>query len=83
MGIGKVVITTNVCGLPEMVKDNAILVKPNAKEIAEKIQYLMKNKEQIIELEIKAENYVKSLPNWKSLGEWTLNIFQQIIDERK
>jgi phosphatidyl-myo-inositol dimannoside synthase len=80
MGIGKVVVTTNVCGLPEMVKGNAILVKPNSNEIAKKIQYLMENKEQIHELEIKAENYVKSLPNWKSLGEWTLKIFQKIID---
>ena len=83
MGLGKIVITTNVCGLPEMVKDNAILVKPNAKEIAERIHYLMENKERIEEFEIKAKNYVRSLPNWNSLGKWTLSIFQKIIDERK
>ena len=31
MNLGKAVITTNVCGLPEIVKDNGFLVEPNSK----------------------------------------------------
>ena len=81
MGLGKAVITTNVCGLPEMVRNNAIVVKPNAKEIALKIKYLIEDKEEIKKLEIKAEKYVKSLPNWEELGKWTLNIFEQTVNE--
>ena len=83
MGLGKVVITTAVCGLPEMVKDNAILVKPNANEITKKIHDLIENKKEIQELETKAENYVKSLPNWNALGKWTLDIFEKTVEDKK
>jgi len=78
MGLGKVVITTNVCGLPEMVKDNAVLTKPNAKEIAFKINELIENKEIMKKIEENASNYVKSLENWNSMGKWTLEVFQKI-----
>jgi len=83
MGLGKVVVTTNVCGIPEMVDNHAILVSPNAQDFANEIEKIFDNKDKLREIGNKSMKYVQGLKNWESLGQWTLETMEKVIGSEK
>ncbi len=81
MLVGKPVITSNVCGLPEMVADNAITVNPRPEIFANELEKLVDNTEKQLEIGLKGQKYASSLPGWESLAKWTLNSLKEVLDK--
>jgi glycosyltransferase involved in cell wall biosynthesis len=67
MAIGKPIIATSVGGIPEIIEDgiNGLIVQPEVDQIAQKIDYLLENKDLAAKLGENAQNKVKS----KFIGE--------------
>lgn len=82
MNLGKPVITTDVCGIPEIVSGHAITVSPSADEFASKIEFLLKNEAKKNELATSAKKYTQSLQNWDNMTDWTLDTLQKIVEQK-
>jgi len=79
MYLGKLVITTRLSGIPEMVNGKALLTKADSSEIAKKIESI--SNEDVFRMGNEAKAYVSKLPNWEYLGKWTLKVLDEIIGE--
>jgi len=81
MALGKPVITTKTCGLPELVNlDRGFLVEPgDANALADTIYYSMQNSEILVKLGRQAKDFISTLPSCKELGKWTNSVFCQAI----
>ncbi len=77
MALGKLVITTSVCGIPEIVAGNALTIKPTAESFANKIAEMIENEESITTAGANAKAYVKSLPDWDAMTEWTYSTLEK------
>lgn len=73
MHLGRIVVTTNVCGIPETVAGNALTTEPSPEAFAKKIEEIIKNKSMFAELGLQAKTYTDSLPGWDELADWTLS----------
>jgi glycosyltransferase involved in cell wall biosynthesis len=71
MAFGKPIIATAVGGIPEAIEDgvNGLLVKPDYIQIAEKIEYLMENKEKGKILGDNAKRTAQEKFSWSSAAE--------------
>lgn len=84
MAMGKPVVTTKTCGLPEIVDfDRGFLVRPgNANDLAEALYYLAQNPEIAAKLGRGAREFVSSLSDWKELGKWTKQVLYQVVKNK-
>lgn len=66
MGLGKVVVTTNLATLSEIVADDrGILIKPNSgRALAQAVLFIANHPEKSAYIEKNAQHFVASLPNW-------------------
>lgn len=73
------VITSNVSSMPEVGKDAAIYVDPlNVKNIKEKIDLVMRDKELRDELKIKGQKVVKQF-SWEKCASQTVQVYRSLI----
>lgn len=79
MAMGKPIIATSVGGIPEAIEGgvNGLLVEPDHTKIAQKIEYLLENKELAIQLGNKAKDTTKEKFTWENTADIFLQLSQQ------
>jgi len=85
MACGKVVIGTNVGGLPQIIKNGktGILVPPaNEKALANAIYKLLNNTELCNEIGKKARKLVQERYSWKQVAIKTLDIYRALLNKK-
>ena len=77
MAAGKPIIATKVGGIPEIIENgqNGILVEPSVDEIAEKIDYLLQNKEIAIALGKNARLTAENKFTWKKTAKNFIELY--------
>lgn len=82
MALGKVVITTDIGPLAEIVaKNRGLTVKPSdANALADAIMYLIDNREESVQLGINAKEFASNLPSWNQIMLQTINLLNQVND---
>ncbi|MDI9478069.1 MAG: glycosyltransferase family 4 protein [Bacillota bacterium] len=78
------VIVSEVGGLAEFVRDgeNGLTVKPNdPQQLAEKIRFLLNNKERAREMASRAYEIVKRDFTWDEIANKTLAVYEEVIAE--
>ncbi|KKG00520.1 hypothetical protein DU40_17820 [Methanosarcina mazei] len=78
MSMGKPIIATSVGGIPEAIEDgvNGLLVEPNYVDIAEKIEYLLNNKDIMAKLGTDAKITAQSKFTWERTSDQFLKLSQ-------
>jgi len=79
MSLGKPIVTSNVCGLPELIGNNGFTVNPNTLSFYKCIKKIYENPDLEMEMGKRAEKFASSLPNWDEMTNWmtqTLESFQ-------
>lgn len=76
MDLGKPVVTTNVCGLKELIGENGFVVNPNTQSFLKFINFAMKNPKLLQETGKKGKKFVESLPDWDAMTDWTIKILE-------
>lgn len=76
MMLGKAVVTTNVCGIPELITNNGFTVNPNKLSFYECLKMLYDNPKLREEVGNRAKEFTQSLPGWDEMTNWTINILE-------
>lgn len=82
----KAIVAASVDGVPEIVKDgfNGLLVEPeNPDKLANKIEYLLKNKEIRQNLGENGRKFVKENFTWPKISQQYLELYKRVIYARK
>lgn len=78
------IIATKVNGIPEEIGDSGILIDPeNSEEIAEKLAYLLNNKEKRMVLGEKAYQRYRTLFTNEIMGKRTIKVYSKMLNEAK
>jgi glycosyltransferase involved in cell wall biosynthesis len=82
MSMEKPIVATPVGGIPEAIEDgkDGLLVEPNAEKIAEKVLYLLKNKNKARELARNARKVAEERFTWEKSANKFIELY---IDGRK
>jgi len=82
MANGLAIISTSVAGVPELIThENGFLVKPNPKDFAEKIQFLIKNQDELLKIKQKNLQKVAKKYTIQNTADLYLSIFQKLIEK--
>jgi glycosyltransferase involved in cell wall biosynthesis len=83
LGLGKPVIVTNKCGLPELVTpDTGFLVKPNDPHgLANTIYLCTQNPDMLAKMGERAKICTSVLPSYEVLGRWTQDLLSQTTSQ--
>lgn len=76
MMLGKTVVTTNVCGLPELITNNGFTVNPNKFSFYECLKMLYGDPKLRKEVGDRAKEFVQSLPNWDEMTKWIIGALE-------
>lgn len=80
---GVPVVTSNTSSLPEVVGDAGLLADPhNEQEITDKIRSILTDKKLAASLSEKGIERAKQY-SWRKMAKETLNIYQQVLDEKR
>lgn len=84
MAMGKVVISTSVDGIPEVLENNrGLIVKPNKEEdIAEKIVFSIQNRDLIKNMGEEAVLYMQTYPRWNDVVESVILKILEVFENR-
>jgi glycosyltransferase involved in cell wall biosynthesis len=83
MAMGKVVLSSNVAALAEIVQDgyNGMLFeKDNVQDLAEKIEILANDEELREKLGKQAREWVEKERDWKMLSQRLVNVYKGLLD---
>ena len=70
MALGKIVISTDLDGIPEILKEKGLIVKPNSPEdLARKILLVLEDNVLRYKLERNAQEFIKNWPKWRNVVE--------------
>lgn len=86
MGSGKVVITSSVKALAEIIeheKTGLVFEKDNSMDLAEKLESVILNPELRGTLGANARNWVEENHSWEKISKRVLHVYQQIKEEEK
>ncbi|KAB2945332.1 MAG: 1,2-diacylglycerol 3-glucosyltransferase [Candidatus Methanoperedens nitroreducens] len=84
MAAGCAIITTDVCGCPEVVGDSALVVRPNSSEnIRNALNKLISNDRLFNEFGNKARQRLEEKFNWKKVAKQYENIYKSEIEEKE
>ena len=76
MMLGKPVVTSNVCGLPELVSNLGFCTDPNARSFFNCIKSLINNPQLLEEAGKKGKLFVNSLPGWDEMANSILKTME-------
>ena len=76
MSLGKPVVTTNVCSIPEIVNGFAICAEPNVDSLFHAIKSIYDDNSSSTKMGQNAKKYVQSLPCWKTCSDWITKTIQ-------
>lgn len=76
MMLGKPVVTSNVCGLPELVSNLGFCTDPNEKSFFNCIKSLIDNPQLLEETGKKGKLFVNSLPGWDEMANSILKTME-------
>lgn len=76
MALGKPIVTSNVCGLTELIRNNGFTVNPNTLSFYECIKKIYENPNLEVEMGQRAEKFISSLPNWDKMTDWMIQTFE-------
>ncbi|AKB29150.1 glycosyltransferase (group I) [Methanosarcina siciliae T4/M] len=84
MAMGKVVVSTDIDGIPELLEDGrGFVVQPNKEEdLVEKIFFSIKNQDIIKNMGEKAASHMQTHPKWSEVSELALSEVTKIFDKR-
>jgi len=83
MSLGKPVIASNVCGLPELIGDNGFTVNPTSISFYKCIKKIYENRDLELEIGNKARKFILSLPNWDKMTDWMIQTFESFQREKR
>jgi glycosyltransferase involved in cell wall biosynthesis len=85
MALGKPVITTKTCGLPELIgNDKGVLVKPNSpKDLALAIYELAQDPQRRVDIGRKARSFALEMPDWEFIVSLYECLFKDLVSQRK
>jgi L-malate glycosyltransferase len=77
MSMGKPIIASSIGGIPEAIKDgvNGVLVEPDSEQIADKIKFLLRNREYAKTLGDRAKRTVEEEFTWERSAEQFLALY--------
>lgn len=76
MMLGKPVVTSNVCGLPELVSNLGFCIDPNERSFFNCIKSLIDNPQLLEEAGKKGKLFVNSLPGWDEMANSILKTME-------
>lgn len=79
MMLGKPVITSNVCGLPELVKNRGVILNPDKDSFYNCVKDLTNKPNLIKSMGEGGKEFVNSLPGWDIFSNWTLNTLEGFL----
>lgn len=82
--LGKPVIGTNIGGIPELVKTDitGLIFEPgNAKDLAEKIKYVLDNPEKIVTMGENARSFVEQELNAEKYYQGLMRVYRSVIEK--
>ena len=84
MAMGKTVISTALDGIPELLEDGrGFIVQPNNDEdLAEKISFLIQNRDLTKRTGKKAALYMQTYPRWHDVSEHVVSEIKQVLGRR-
>jgi glycosyltransferase involved in cell wall biosynthesis len=85
MAMGKPIVATSVGGIPEAITDgeNGLLVAPDAEQIAEKINLLLRNREYAKRLGRCAKKTVEERFTWEGIAKEITTIYQGVLEHER
>lgn len=83
MGLGKVVVTTNLGILPEILgKDRGILIEPGESDaLAQAILFLSEHPKELSQIGSNAKRFVDSFSNWDNLTLKFVSLLKEVVEE--
>jgi len=83
MALGKPVITTRTCGLPELIgNDKGVLVKPNSpKDLALAIYELAQDPQRRVNIGRKARSFALEMPDWEFITSLYERLFKDLVGQ--
>jgi phosphatidyl-myo-inositol dimannoside synthase len=72
MHLGKLVITSNVCGLQELVANHGCALDLKPKLFFDIIQNFINDDNSLEKIALKGQDFVNSLPDWDFFADWLL-----------
>jgi phosphatidyl-myo-inositol dimannoside synthase len=76
MALGKPIVTSNVCGLTELIGNNGFTVNPNSLSFYECIKKIYDDPNLETKMGEKAKEFALSLPNWNKMTDWMIQTFE-------
>lgn len=73
MQLGLPLVTTNVCGLKELVQNNAFTVDPTSNSLCDIFSKLISDPDLGKKIGMQGKKYVLSLSNWNDMTDWFLD----------
>lgn len=85
MGAGKVLITSSVEALAEIVDDGKtgfIFEKDNIEDLSDKLERVITNPDLRKEIGLNAHHWVKETHSWEAISQRVLDIYQKLTEEK-
>ena len=85
MGAGKVLITSSVEALAEIVKDGEtgfVFEKDNMQDLADKLELTITNQDLRNEIGLNAHNWVKETHSWEVISQRVIDIYDKLTEEK-
>lgn len=86
MGAGKVLITSSVEALAEIVKDGEtgfVFEKDNMQDLADKLELTITNQDLRNEIGLNAHNWVKETHSWEVISQRVIDIYDKLTEEKQ
>lgn len=79
MMLGKPVITSNVCGIPEIVKNRGFILNPDTDSFYNCVKDLVNKPSVIKQMSENGKEFVNSLPDWDTFCNWILDTLERFL----
>ena len=77
--LGKPVITSNVCGIPEIVKNRGFILNPDTDSFYNCVKDLVNKPNVIKQMSENGKEFVNSLPDWDTFCNWILDTLERFL----
>ena len=81
MSLGIPVITSNVCGLPELIGDNGFTINPNSGSLYTCIKSLLNDRTLLQQKGEQGKKFATSLSGWNEFAQWVVNSLDKLANK--